>query len=950
MALATAKFTFHGCSKCDAIFFGGLAQCGVTSAAGGDSDDSAQVSSSTDDAPHLCPACEAAPPGATLCGRHGSDAIFFKCLYCCSVATHICRAGRNVYCDPCHDLSVENAKRNGTVLDWRPILARDEHRQCSGRDASTCALRVNHAAHGIKFALGCMGCATDVAVAGLPARIPVADLLSSSSVKHVGGGALSMPRVIPHVQPLRVQHMNVDAATSASADADLARAIAASLTDTQPPDAGMLRAIQESLAASSEENRDIALAITASLVLDGGGAGRGSWSCSAAAEYGGASMCGAAAQRDTDDDALFAEAIALSLSVAEGSTACAPFFPDAPYLSPMFDAPDEWGLVKDVTILSATATQVMCAEGRFPGERVIVRATLIGGTPFDIELAAWRPAPEAAHACRVLSIAPFSARESSHSVDICSVPFEHAVAKLAELFAHLACERDESSRLLALSQRLEAAALITHAVPVLNMSRVERPDVGQTLGEAQSLLRALKESHVLNADLSLRDAILSALVAADERVRHHCLVCARILPPNDVSLYPHTCGRDACIRAELDELHHMDVFSALSSTPPDVVRVLLSSAIAASGATARRDALFAELPAIYRLPNADNCADASCDSACALRHKGATCTLCGNNWGTHSDHNCPPTFVNRGAFSLSSARSTDEVQWELLMRALKELSSLGPAALHAAGNLRSLRSALASASTGDFNHTFILTHPDPLAELSTAHESMDLTRTVLPQHCETTSAKPRAAPRLGPTDPDRLLRTLWWVLRSARCDFEEISIPQLRFDIMNSNFDFDAHAGQRIQREAALPTHWTPSNTSVYALSQHGALQSPRVFDESGAAAAPVRLLFHGTMIENVTSILRTGLQVLSNTSHQAHGVALGSGIYLARSAMTAHSYTMQRRPTAPPPHGDTADRLGVIFAAEVSDGPHVVEKSHGIFVCTDATKVRLKYMIVLKR
>ena len=124
---AVGALSYFRCSSCAALYFGGLAVC----------DAAAPAAAAAAAAPLICPACTAMPPGVSVCAMHGVDGLYFKCLYCCSVATHICRAGTNLYCDVCHDISVDNASRFGTILDWKPIVARDAHRQCTGRDPST---------------------------------------------------------------------------------------------------------------------------------------------------------------------------------------------------------------------------------------------------------------------------------------------------------------------------------------------------------------------------------------------------------------------------------------------------------------------------------------------------------------------------------------------------------------------------------------------------------------------------------------------------------------------------------------------------------------------------------------------------------------------------------------------------------------------------------------------
>ena len=129
---------------------------------------SSSSSSSAAPAPLLCPECRPPPIGA--CAVHNNDASLtvYKCKYCCSQATHACRGGVNHYCDKCHDIADKNARTNGTVLDWKPILKKDSWRHCVYSNGSkACPLGLAHPPHGhvAPFVIGCCSCMSEAEVA-----------------------------------------------------------------------------------------------------------------------------------------------------------------------------------------------------------------------------------------------------------------------------------------------------------------------------------------------------------------------------------------------------------------------------------------------------------------------------------------------------------------------------------------------------------------------------------------------------------------------------------------------------------------------------------------------------------------------------------------------------------------------------------------------------------------
>jgi hypothetical protein len=712
----------------------------------------------------------------------------------------------------------------------------------------------------------------------------------------------------------------------------MSNAIAASLSD-MGSDRELQLAIQASLTESPEDT-DWAMAVAASLAEERGRGGRPS-----------------PPPVNVEADAAFARQLhEFETKVAAHERERQRKEP-APFLRRMFEATDEWSIVQQLETLSSNSTTVKRADDSFEGERIVVRVTLHGGGIFEVVAAAWRPPGRAEYALEVVSIAPYSGRASSFHSDIYSVPSEHAVAKLAELFAKLACERDERVRLESLVKRLEAASHVTHTVAVLNSSRVERQTPQETYAEARQLHQHLEARNVLRRDLSLRDAILHAIVAADENVRSHCLVCARIIPPHALSesvqpLHPHTCGRDECVKDELNTLAHMDAFSLLSYTPTDVLQTILCSAFAATLTEAnKRKALLPEIPAGYneKPPAPPSGPIELCGEDCTDAHAAAACTRCNSSWGLHSGHMCPPDYRSRGAWlrgtPLSTAMESDGISWLALTSDLNHLT-LHVSSFVNCNTLRQLRLELSNIK-GEVSEEVALnlsSLADPLAELATAAQAWDDAVTVIAQSAQSSagtvgqrswaaSSPPAYVPsaKHGATgaslvgsvdDPDRLFRTLWWAVRSVRCDFEEVPLAAVS------------------SKGCRLVSHWTPSNARAYAILPHKEPQS-RV----GAPGSTTRFFFHGTQGDTVHSILRTGLQVLSRTPHQKVGHAHGEGIYLAPDATISLSYSSRN------PHRN--QKCGVMFVCEVEEGPHLTNKSESVFVCTDASKVQLRYMIL---
>lgn len=75
---ALQNMRYFSCYNCTSPFFGGMRLCG---AAGQDTHNPEEL---------LCAACLPPSVGVTVCPKHGSDYIEFKCRYCCSAASWYC--------------------------------------------------------------------------------------------------------------------------------------------------------------------------------------------------------------------------------------------------------------------------------------------------------------------------------------------------------------------------------------------------------------------------------------------------------------------------------------------------------------------------------------------------------------------------------------------------------------------------------------------------------------------------------------------------------------------------------------------------------------------------------------------------------------------------------------------------------------------------------------------
>ena len=121
-AFAEAKVSFFECSKCAKAYFGGLIDC----------EQEMGMENSTRKEDLICKPClmKQMSVGRNTCTKgHGTKAIDWKCMFCCSVALFMCKGGTLWFCDDCHN--------NAKAICGNPKA----HKNCNGVN---CPLNVPH--------------------------------------------------------------------------------------------------------------------------------------------------------------------------------------------------------------------------------------------------------------------------------------------------------------------------------------------------------------------------------------------------------------------------------------------------------------------------------------------------------------------------------------------------------------------------------------------------------------------------------------------------------------------------------------------------------------------------------------------------------------------------------------------------------------------------------------
>uniref|UniRef100_A0A6U6BMR8 RING-type domain-containing protein n=1 Tax=Guillardia theta TaxID=55529 RepID=A0A6U6BMR8_GUITH len=136
---AMHKFAYYLCYKCKQPYFGGHRSCEVAAGVGEERQ--------FDEREKICGGCSAM--GAAACPKHGTEAIEYKCKFCCSVASWFCW-GTTHFCDSCH-------RKQGTAES----MSRKAQKDLPTCTPKTCPLRIPHPKNGTEFVLGCQICRSE---------------------------------------------------------------------------------------------------------------------------------------------------------------------------------------------------------------------------------------------------------------------------------------------------------------------------------------------------------------------------------------------------------------------------------------------------------------------------------------------------------------------------------------------------------------------------------------------------------------------------------------------------------------------------------------------------------------------------------------------------------------------------------------------------------------------
>ncbi|CAG0891685.1 unnamed protein product [Cyprideis torosa] len=137
---ALDRYAYYECHRCKKVYFGGEARCD-----GGMED-------AYDPAELVCGACSDVAR-TSVCPKHGTDFLEYKCRYCCSVAIFFC-FGTTHFCAGCHSVFQKLTKIPQNLLPQCPVGS-----GCVKlTNVSACPLATEHPPTGIEFSLGCGIC------------------------------------------------------------------------------------------------------------------------------------------------------------------------------------------------------------------------------------------------------------------------------------------------------------------------------------------------------------------------------------------------------------------------------------------------------------------------------------------------------------------------------------------------------------------------------------------------------------------------------------------------------------------------------------------------------------------------------------------------------------------------------------------------------------------------
>jgi hypothetical protein len=282
--------------------------------------------------------------------------------------------------------------------------------------------------------------------------------------------------------------------------------------------------------------------------------------------------------------------------------------------------------------------------------------------------------------------------------------------------------------------------------------------------------------------------------------------------------------------------------------------------------------------------------------AALLTSLGRSCMVCGTNQPQTSTAFFRPTLCSAKACSITLNRSSLDVRLTDI-RHDQLVVDLLLTAVHAAA--QSARGLALLPGCPIQNPTQVLTALSSIPGLSSLQSSPSL---------------PASIQALG-YEPQRLLS---WVMRSYR-GFLKTADGNLRISGMPALHQF-LLAQSNPETESAWHNH---------------------------ARNGTTRVVFHGTTLDRLFSILVQGLKVCSGTALQAHGAAGGRGIYLAEDPNTSMSYASQWVLRQALGSGWARSRLGtfgVLLGCELAGSV----PNQAVHIIQDATRVIVRYVFLM--
>ncbi len=139
--------------------------------------------------------------------------------------------------------------------------------------------------------------------------------------------------------------------------------------------------------------------------------------------------------------------------------------------------------------------------------------------------------------------------------------------------------------------------------------------------------------------------------------------------------------------------------------------------------------------------------------------------------------------------------------------------------------------------------------------------------------------------------------------------FRESSSPSIQCDKLSNDIEEYYRKSKIVERDSSIVNEedkefvYTTLFSMIYTI-QDISTNSTKVFSCTNIKEREdfnkyignnkTKLLFHGTNISNLYSILRTGLRSMSGTSLESHGAVYGNGVYMSNNFSTALGYSRE--------------------------------------------------------